>query len=85
MNKSQKINSADKGILHQWLQGVLFALYAWNVGPVDGTDIAQSVVDIGIKLPFPIELSTERSRGVLQKEIKTWITLRLHPHLYLDK
>ena len=30
LNKLHKVNSADKGILHQWLRGVLFALYAWN-------------------------------------------------------
>ena len=41
LNKINMINSADKGGLHQWLQGVLFALYAWNAGPVDGTDIAR--------------------------------------------
>ena len=35
-----EINSEDKEILHQWLQGVLFVLYAWNAGPVDGMDIA---------------------------------------------
>ena len=43
----QKINLADKSILHQWLQGVLFSLYAWNTGPVDGTDNDRSVVAIG--------------------------------------
>ena len=41
LNKVQKINSPDKVSLHQWLQGVLVVLYAWNIGPVDGTDIAQ--------------------------------------------
>ena len=30
LNKVQKIKSADKVRLHQWLQGVFFALYAWN-------------------------------------------------------
>ena len=57
-NKAQKINSADKVSLHQWLQGVLFALYAWSAVPVDRTDIARSVVAIGIVFPFLIYLST---------------------------
>ena len=48
LEEVQKINSSDKGSLNQWLQGVLFALYTWNAGPVDGTDIAQSVVAIGM-------------------------------------
>ena len=39
LKKLQKINSMDKGSLQQWLQGLLFALYAWNAGPVDGTEI----------------------------------------------
>ena len=64
MNKLQKINSADKGILRQWLQGVFSVLYDWNAGPVYGTDISLSVVDIRRKLPFPIDLSPEISRGV---------------------
>ena len=57
LNKVQKIKSADKGSLHQWLQGIFSALYAWNVGPVDGTDISLSVVYIGREFPFPIYLS----------------------------
>ena len=44
------------------MQGVFFTLYAWNVFPVDGTEISRSVVDIGRELPFKIELSTSRSR-----------------------
>ena len=33
LNKAQKINSVEKFSLHQWLQGVFFAFYTWNVGP----------------------------------------------------
>ena len=40
LNKVHKTNSSDKGSLHQWSQGILFTLYAWNSGQVDGTDIA---------------------------------------------
>ena len=46
LNKIQNINSAYNGSLHQWLQGIFFTLYAWNVGPVDVTDIDRSVVAI---------------------------------------
>ena len=45
------------------MQGVLFALYNWNVGPVDRTDISQSLVAIGREFPFTIDLSPARSRG----------------------
>ena len=44
LEKLQKINPVDKGSLRQWLQGVLFALYDWNEGPVDRTEITISVV-----------------------------------------
>ena len=62
LNKVQKINSAYKVILHQWLQGVFSALYAWNAGPVDGTDVYQSVVYIVREFPFPFYLSLSRLR-----------------------
>ena len=57
MNKVQKINSSDKGSLHQWSKGVFFALYAFNTGPVDGTNISKSVVAIFRELTFPIDIS----------------------------
>ena len=62
LNKVQMINSAEKVILHQCLQGVLFALYAWNLGPVHGTDIAQSVVDIVRAFKFTFYISPEMLR-----------------------
>ena len=64
LNKAQKMNSADQGSIHQWLQGVVFALYTCNEGPVDGTDISQSVVYIIREFPFTIDLSPARSRDV---------------------
>ena len=56
LNKVQKINSSEKDSLNQWVKGVFFALYAWNAGPLYGNDIYLSVVDIGIELPFIIDL-----------------------------
>ena len=53
-NRAQQINSANKGSLHQWLQGIFFAMSAWNAGPEDGSDIAKYVVDIGRELPYTI-------------------------------
>ena len=35
-----------------------------DAGPLDGTDIAQSVVAIGRELPFPIDLSPYISREI---------------------
>ena len=41
LKKLQKINSVDKGSLHQWLQGVFFAMYDCNSVLVDRTNIAR--------------------------------------------
>ena len=57
LNKVQGVNSADTGTLEQWKQGTLFAIYAWNAGPIDGTDIPRSVAAIARDFPFPIDLS----------------------------
>ncbi len=57
LNKVQMINTADKQSFHQWYQGVMFAFYAWNAGPIDGTDISRSVAAIGREFPFPIHLT----------------------------
>jgi hypothetical protein len=58
LNKVQRINSADMNELLKWKQGVCFSLYGWNAAPIDGTDIARSVVAVGRDFPFPIDLST---------------------------
>ena len=56
LNKVQNINSADKDRLHQWLQGVCFALCTFNSGPLDGTDITWSLVAIGKDFSFTIDI-----------------------------
>ena len=39
LNKVQTVNTADFSNYFLWLQGVVFATYAWNATPADGTDI----------------------------------------------
>ena len=58
LNKVECINTADKGSYHQWWQGVMFALYAWNASPINGTYISRSFVAVGQEFPFPIDMST---------------------------
>ena len=57
LNKVQRLNTAAKESLHQWIQGTLFAVYAWNAGPIDGTDIGRSFAALGRDFPFPIDLA----------------------------
>jgi hypothetical protein len=56
LNKVQRINTADVASMFRWKQGALFALYAWNASPIDGTDISRSIVAIGREFPFPIDI-----------------------------
>ena len=58
-NKVQKINTAEYSNFFLWLQGVLFAAYAWNTTPADGTDIPRSVAAIGREFPFPIDIGLQ--------------------------
>ena len=36
----------------------MFSLYAWNVAPINGTNICHSFVVIGQEFPFPVDLSS---------------------------
>ena len=59
LNKVQRINTAETDSFFRWFQGVLFSLYAWNAGPIDGTDIPRSYAAMGRDFPFPIDLSAQ--------------------------
>jgi hypothetical protein len=67
LNKVERINSADTASLWRWKQGVLFACYAWNSSPIDGTDVPRSQVAIGRQFPFPIDLSPALPRSTNQE------------------
>jgi hypothetical protein len=45
LNKVEMINTAETTSYHQWKQGVVFGLYGWNAGPVDGTSIPPTSPD----------------------------------------
>ena len=55
LNKIEAINTAETGIT-KWRQGVLYALYAWNAGPIAGTDVSRAFAAKAREFPFPIEL-----------------------------
>jgi hypothetical protein len=58
LNRVQQINTGEMGSFFQWKQGVTFALYGWNAGPIDGTNIPRSVGAIGRDFPFPLATQT---------------------------
>jgi hypothetical protein len=57
LNKVQKIHAMDCETFDDWLIGTIFAIYAWNSAPVDGTDIVRSYAALGREFPFPIDTS----------------------------
>jgi hypothetical protein len=58
LNRVQQINTAETGSFFQWKQGVTFALYGWNAGPIDETNIPRSVVAVGRDFRFPLDTQT---------------------------
>ena len=81
LDKVHKINSADKGSLHQWFQGILFLLYACTAGSVDVTNNSQSVVAIGREFQFLIDLSPSRSREVTSEVQQAFDNFEAASHL----
>ena len=54
-----RIIGADRKGFDQWKQERLFATYAWNAAPVDGTDIARSIPAKMRTFRFPLESQAE--------------------------
>jgi hypothetical protein len=44
LNRVEQINTAETGSFFQSKQGTTFALYGWNAGPIDRTNIPRSVL-----------------------------------------
>ena len=45
------------------VERIIIALYAWNSVQVDGTDITQSVLEIGKYFPFPRTITSKVKGG----------------------
>lgn len=65
MNKVQRIHAADCETFQDFMFGTIFAVYAWNSAPVDGTNIVRSYAAIGREFPFPIDFERD---PVVQRE-----------------
>ena len=59
LNKVQKIHAADCETFQDFMFGTIFAVYAWNSAPVDGTNIVRSYAAIGREFLFPIDFERE--------------------------
>jgi len=62
--KVEKLNT-DTNNMVLWKQGMLFAVYAWNASPLDGTDLPRSQAAIGSDFPFPIDLQSKTQGDIM--------------------
>jgi hypothetical protein len=53
-----RIGVIDQQTYEQWTQKTLFATYAWNASPVDGTDIIRSFAAKARTFCFPLDMQT---------------------------
>ena len=60
LNKVQRIHLRQCCSMDEWIKGTLFAVYAWNSAPVDGTNIVRSVAAIARDFPFPIDTEQDQ-------------------------
>jgi hypothetical protein len=59
LNKVEMIGAADAQLYEQWVMNALFAAYACNGSPVDGTDIMQSFAAKARLFHFPLDVQTD--------------------------
>ncbi len=58
LNKGLKIMVNEQESPRIALKALLLLIYAWNSGPVPGTDISRSLVAVGREFQFPIDFSS---------------------------
>jgi hypothetical protein len=61
-NKGLRIMTNKHNSVCVALEALLLLVYAWNLCPIPGTDISQSLVAVGRKFAFPINFSTNKHR-----------------------
>jgi hypothetical protein len=59
LNKVQRIGVADAQSYEKWKMNSLFASYAWNASPIDGTDIIRSFAAKARTFHFPLDIQLE--------------------------
>ena len=71
LNKCLIVFCNEHGTHRVAMEGTLMLLYAWNSGPIIGTDISRSLLVVGRKFSFPIYFCT------FQHQILTSTPLRV--------
>ena len=59
LNKVQRIHAANCETFQDFAIGTIFAVYAWNASPVDGTNVIRAYAAIGREFPFPIDFERD--------------------------
>jgi hypothetical protein len=61
LNKVLRLMGADLETHERWVMNILFAVYAWNASPIDGTDIIRSFAAKARTFRFPLEVQEEEN------------------------
>ena len=59
LNKAQKIGAAEMRTFEEWAMNSIFATYAWNASPVDGTDIQRAFAAVSKHFNFPMDTTAQ--------------------------
>jgi hypothetical protein len=68
LNKVAKIGVIDHQTYEQWRMDALFACYAWNASPIDGTDIIRSFAAKSRTFRFPLDIQTDHEVARIPQE-----------------
>ena len=59
LNKVQRIGAADMNTFEEWAMNTVFAVYAWNGAPVDGTHVQRAFAAVGKHFKFPMDVTAQ--------------------------
>jgi hypothetical protein len=61
LNKVERLMAADMNTFEEWAMNVLFATYAWNASPIDGTDVTRSFAAKARTFRYPLDVQEDNN------------------------
>jgi hypothetical protein len=68
LNKVAKIGVIEHQTYEQWRMDSLFACYAWNASPIDGTDVIRSFAAKARTFKFPLDIQIDQEVARIPQE-----------------
>jgi hypothetical protein len=68
LNKVTKIGVIEHQTYDQWRMDSLFACYAWNASPIDGTDVIRSFAAKARTFKFPLDIQIDQETARIPQE-----------------